>query len=99
MGVGSTRTYDNITPAMWSCIQSYNTGYESTYSHDQPPGEPGCDTGEVKTKSPVGEVAVKFVFNPSKSTLQYTITAKPWIVMDSSVFGGIEKTIAACRGR
>lgn len=91
MGDGSTRTYKNVTPAIFACVKS-----TSFKEHQTVYAPPDANTGIATT--PKYNVVLSFVFDPSASTLTYTITQEPWYVTDNEIWDGICSTINECGG-
>jgi hypothetical protein len=87
----SSRTYDNITPAIWACVkETSNQEHGTTYT--------GPDQGTATTQIPiVGTLVMSYDFQASAGTLTYAIVKKPGLAPESRIWGGIESTIDGCR--
>jgi hypothetical protein len=87
----STKTYSDVTQAVWDCmkassIKDRNTAYDP----------PDANQGTATTDTAVGTVVLEFSFDPAAATVEYTIKSKPILVLESEVWNGIQNSVASC---
>ena len=97
MGAGSSKTYTNITPAMFDCVKK-NSHDEHGTLYDPADGNTGTATTVVKILLTKHVIVLSFDFEPSTSTLSYVIVQEPTVVTDDEIWDGICKTIKECGG-
>lgn len=90
--MSDSRTYTEVTPDIWDRVKSY--GQETHGTTYEPADGP---TGTATTKTPIGDVVLTYALDAESSTIKYEITQKPFLVMSSQIWNGIESTIEKCR--
>jgi hypothetical protein len=89
--MAKTRSFGGVTPAIWECVKT-----TSFNEHGTVYAPPGAAKGTATTSTPVGDVVLSFDYDASKDTVNYTITKKPFIVSDNTIWDGIQETIDGC---
>ncbi len=89
--MAKTRSFGGVTSAIWECVKT--TSYNE---HGTVYAPPGATQGTATTSTPVGDVVLDFNYESSKDTVTYTITKKPFIVSDNTIWDGIQETIDGC---
>lgn len=92
--MSDSRTYTEVTPDIWDRVKSY--GRETHGTVYEPVDGP---TGTATTKTPIGDVVLTFALDAESSTITYGIKKKPFLVMSSQIWNGIESTIENCRSQ
>jgi hypothetical protein len=85
------KTFNGVTPEIFECIKTSSEKEHGT-AYDPSSGNKGTAT----TETIVGKVVLGFDFDPSSSSITYSITSKPFIVSDSQIFDGIASSINTC---
>jgi hypothetical protein len=87
----SSKSYNNITSAIFSCVKT-----TSEREHGTVYNPPDANQGTATTVTAVGKVVLSFDLNPATDVLSYSITSKPFIVPESTIWNGITGTINGC---
>ncbi len=86
------RTFDGVTEAVWQALkQSTRDEFGTVYD---PPGD---DCGTAVTRTPIGDIVIRFVYEPDKERLTYRIERKPFFVSSRQIWEGTQDRIDACR--
>ncbi|RFM33461.1 hypothetical protein [Chitinophaga silvisoli] len=48
------------------------------------------------TSAPIGEIVLRFNFDPGQATVVYTIEKKPFIVPDNQIWDGVQDSTNGC---
>jgi hypothetical protein len=86
------KVFNGVTPAIFACLKT-TSGEQHGTKYAPPDGNQGTATTETSMYS----VVLGFNFDPSASTLTYTLIKKSWIVPIGEVWNGITDTINSCR--
>jgi hypothetical protein len=89
----SSRTFKNVTQAVWNCVQQNSVKQHNTSYTPPPPSNQGTSS----TPAVGSTVDMKFNFDPQSGTVTYEITHKPFVVPENQIWSGIESSINACR--
>jgi hypothetical protein len=86
-----TKTFDNVTPAIFACIKAksirvYATVYDPSEGHK----------GTTTTVTMGQKVVLGFDLDPENNTLTYSIIFKGFLVPEKSIWNGIRDNIAEC---
>lgn len=84
----ATKSFTGVTAAMWDRMKA-----QSTTEHGTVYDPPGHEQGTATTKTPVGDVVLRFAFDAAKSTVTYTIDKKPFIVTEGQIWSGVQGSI------
>ncbi|HRW61698.1 MAG TPA: hypothetical protein P5340_13720 [Defluviicoccus sp.] len=90
--MAETRTFTGITPDVWERLKAY--GRDAHGTQFEPEDAP---SGVATTRTPVGEIAIRYDYDEAASRLCYTLERKPFFVMGWQIWGGIEATLDRCR--
>ena len=84
----ATKTFAGITPAPWERIKAESASEHGTV-YDPPQGAKGTAT----TKTPVGELVLRFEYDAARQTVTYSIDKKPFIVAEGTIWSGVQGAI------
>jgi len=88
----ASKTFPNVTPAIWSCVQTTSVQQEGTVYDPPPPSS----SGTASTKTIVGEVVLSFAVDSGQNTVTYKIVKKPFVVSENQIWNGIQSMINGC---
>jgi hypothetical protein len=88
----ASKTFSNVTQAIWTCVQTTSVTENGTVYDPPPPSSSGTAT----TKTIVGDVVLSYAFDSGPETVTYTIVKKPFIVSEKEIWDGIQSTIDGC---
>lgn len=86
------RTFSGVSEGVWSCVKS-----KSREEHGTAYEPPGARHGRATTRKSVGDFVLDFSFDPNAKKITYGIVDKPWFVVTSLIWDGIEEAIARCK--
>jgi hypothetical protein len=89
--MAKTKSFDGVTPAVWQCVKTTSLREHGTIY--EPDGSP---QGTATTRTPVGEVVLRYDYSEEDTTVTYTIEKKPFIVSDDTIWDGIKGTLKGC---
>jgi hypothetical protein len=94
-----TKTFNEISPAIWQCIKTTGTKeYATVFA--PPEADSGTATTVVKTLGITFTIILNFDYNAAKEQVTYVIKDRPsFVVGDNDVWNGIQKTIDGCKKR
>lgn len=93
MSVGDSRTYTDVTQAIFDCVKT-----KSKTDHGTVYDPPNGNTGTATTQTTVGEVKLSFDLDLSAKTLKYVILEEPGAVFNFEIWDGICGAIKFCGG-
>ena len=89
------RSFAGVDDEIWDCLRSSTTQEHGTvYTFDA--ADPTAGTATTKI-SVIGDIVLRFRFDPARATITYTIQQKPLIVRDDQIWDGIQESIDHCR--
>ena len=86
------KTFSGVSEGVWHCVKS-----KSRQEHGTAYEPAGARQGRATTRKSVGDFVLDFSFDPNAKKITYDIVDKPWFVVTSLIWDGIEEAIERCQ--